>query len=128
MRRAPEALLRTDTATHSIDEPVAELAGEIGTLGDLLEDPLSTQQYECAARPAVPVASASGYECSLSKQGRRRAALARTLIASLEPRSGPSLSPFADAVGHFAGNMTPGGHRRAAMGAAATTEDGEPGE
>jgi RNA polymerase sigma factor (sigma-70 family) len=41
-----EALLRADAATRSIDEPVAGLEGEIGTLGDLLEDPLSADQYE----------------------------------------------------------------------------------
>jgi len=41
-----EALLRTDAATRRIDEPVAGLEREIGTLGDLLEDPLSADQYE----------------------------------------------------------------------------------
>lgn len=41
-----EALLRTDAATRSLDESVAGLDGEIGTLGDLLADPLSTEQYE----------------------------------------------------------------------------------
>ncbi len=41
-----EALLRADAATRSVDEPVAGLEGEIGTLGDLLEDPLSAEQYE----------------------------------------------------------------------------------
>jgi RNA polymerase sigma factor (sigma-70 family) len=41
-----EALLRTDGSTRSIDEPSAGLNGEMGTLGDLLEDPLSTDQYE----------------------------------------------------------------------------------
>jgi RNA polymerase sigma factor (sigma-70 family) len=43
-----EALLRTDAATRSIDEPVAALDKEIGTLGGLLEDPLSAEQYEAA--------------------------------------------------------------------------------
>ncbi len=41
-----EALRRADAATRSIDEPVAGLEGELGTLGDLLGDPLSTDQYE----------------------------------------------------------------------------------
>jgi len=41
-----EALLRADTSTRSIDEPVGGLNGEIGTLGDLLADPLSNDQYE----------------------------------------------------------------------------------
>jgi RNA polymerase sigma factor (sigma-70 family) len=41
-----EALLRADASTHSIDQPVGGLEGEIGTLGDLLEDPLSNDQYE----------------------------------------------------------------------------------
>ncbi len=45
-REQVEALLRADAATRSIDEPVAGLEGEIGTLGDLLEDPLSAEQYE----------------------------------------------------------------------------------
>ena len=41
-----QALLRADAATRSIDEPIPGLDGEIGTLGDLLEDPLSADQYE----------------------------------------------------------------------------------
>jgi RNA polymerase sigma factor (sigma-70 family) len=41
-----EALLRADASTRSIDEPVGGLEGELGTLGDLLEDPLSADQYE----------------------------------------------------------------------------------
>jgi RNA polymerase sigma factor (sigma-70 family) len=41
-----EALLRTEASNRSLDEPVAGLEGEIGTLGDLLEDPLSSDQYE----------------------------------------------------------------------------------
>src|SRR6266516_3046512 len=41
-----EALRRADAATRSIDEPVAGLDGELGTLGDLLGDPLSSDQYE----------------------------------------------------------------------------------
>jgi RNA polymerase sigma factor (sigma-70 family) len=41
-----EALVRADASTRSIDEPVASLEGEIGTLGDLLQDPLSNDQYE----------------------------------------------------------------------------------
>jgi RNA polymerase sigma factor (sigma-70 family) len=43
-----EALLRADAGTRSIDEPVPGLEGEIGTLSDLLEDPLSAEQYEAA--------------------------------------------------------------------------------
>ena len=41
-----EALLRADASTRSIDEPIGGLDGEIGTLGDLLADPLSSDQYE----------------------------------------------------------------------------------
>jgi RNA polymerase primary sigma factor len=41
-----EALLRADASTRSLDEPIAGLEGEIGTLGDLLEDPLSTGDYD----------------------------------------------------------------------------------
>jgi RNA polymerase sigma factor (sigma-70 family) len=41
-----EALLRADASTRSLDEPITGLEGEIGTLGDLLEDPLSNDQYE----------------------------------------------------------------------------------
>ena len=41
-----EALLRADAGARSSDEPIAGLEGEIGTLGDLLEDPLSNDQYE----------------------------------------------------------------------------------
>ena len=43
-----EALLRAEASTRSIDEPIGGLEGEIGTLGDLLEDPLSSDQYEQA--------------------------------------------------------------------------------
>jgi RNA polymerase primary sigma factor len=43
-----EALLRAEASTRSIDEPIGGLEGEIGTLGDLLEDPLSNDQYEQA--------------------------------------------------------------------------------
>jgi RNA polymerase primary sigma factor len=41
-----EALLRADASARSIDEPIGGLEGQIGTLGDLLEDPLSNDQYE----------------------------------------------------------------------------------
>jgi RNA polymerase primary sigma factor len=41
-----EALLRADAATRSLDESVAGLEGELGTLGELLQDPLSAEQYE----------------------------------------------------------------------------------
>jgi RNA polymerase sigma factor (sigma-70 family) len=41
-----EALLRADASTRSIDEPIGGLEGEIGSLGDLLADPLSNDQYE----------------------------------------------------------------------------------
>jgi RNA polymerase sigma factor (sigma-70 family) len=43
-----EALVRADASTRSVDEPVGGLEGEFGTLGDLLEDPLSGDQYEQA--------------------------------------------------------------------------------
>jgi RNA polymerase primary sigma factor len=43
-----EALLRSDASTRSLDEPRATLDGELGTLGDLLEDPLSALDYEKA--------------------------------------------------------------------------------
>jgi RNA polymerase sigma factor (sigma-70 family) len=43
-----EAILRADASTRSIDEPIGGLEGEIGTLGDLLADPLSDAQYEQA--------------------------------------------------------------------------------
>jgi RNA polymerase primary sigma factor len=41
-----EALLQADAGTRSLDEPIAGLEGEIGTLGDLLEDPLSADEYD----------------------------------------------------------------------------------
>jgi RNA polymerase primary sigma factor len=41
-----EALLAADAQTRSIDEPVAGTEDELGTLGDLLEDPLSAAVYE----------------------------------------------------------------------------------
>jgi hypothetical protein len=39
-----EALRRADAGTRSQQEPVTGLEGEIGTLGDLLEDPLSAER------------------------------------------------------------------------------------
>jgi RNA polymerase sigma factor (sigma-70 family) len=41
-----EALVRADASTRSLDEPIGGLEGEIGTLGDLLNDPLSHDRYE----------------------------------------------------------------------------------
>jgi RNA polymerase sigma factor (sigma-70 family) len=41
-----EALLRADAGTRSLDEPIAGLEGEIGSLGDLLEDPLAAGDYD----------------------------------------------------------------------------------
>lgn len=41
-----EALLAADALTRSLDEPVAGTEGEIGTLGDLLADPVSADAYE----------------------------------------------------------------------------------
>ncbi|HET8557415.1 MAG TPA: RNA polymerase sigma factor RpoD/SigA [Gaiellaceae bacterium] len=41
-----EALLTADARARSLDEPVENAEGEIGTLGDLLEDPLSAAAYE----------------------------------------------------------------------------------
>ena len=44
--RQVEALLAADASTRSLDEPVAGAEGELGTLGDLLDDPLSAAAYE----------------------------------------------------------------------------------
>jgi RNA polymerase sigma factor (sigma-70 family) len=41
-----EALVAADARARSLDEPLARLDGEVGTLGDLLEDPLSAAAYE----------------------------------------------------------------------------------
>jgi RNA polymerase sigma factor (sigma-70 family) len=41
-----EALLTADARSRSLDEPVENTEGELGTLGDLLEDPLSAAAYE----------------------------------------------------------------------------------
>jgi RNA polymerase sigma factor (sigma-70 family) len=41
-----EALIAADARARSLDEPVENMGGEIGTLGDLLEDPLSATAYE----------------------------------------------------------------------------------
>src|SRR5689334_19916714 len=41
-----EALLAADARTRSLDEPIEHTEGELGTLGDLLEDPLSAAAYE----------------------------------------------------------------------------------
>jgi RNA polymerase sigma factor (sigma-70 family) len=41
-----EALMVADARERSLDEPIASLDAELGTLGDLLEDPLSAAAYE----------------------------------------------------------------------------------
>ena len=41
-----EALLVADARERSLDEPIGSIDGEVGTLGDLLEDPLSAAAYE----------------------------------------------------------------------------------
>jgi RNA polymerase sigma factor (sigma-70 family) len=41
-----EALLVADARERSLDEPIGSIDGELGTLGDLLEDPLSAAAYE----------------------------------------------------------------------------------
>jgi RNA polymerase sigma factor (sigma-70 family) len=41
-----EALVVADARERSLDEPVGSLDAELGTLGDLLEDPLSAAAYE----------------------------------------------------------------------------------
>jgi RNA polymerase sigma factor (sigma-70 family) len=41
-----EALLVADTRERRLDEPIGSIDGELGTLGDLLEDPLSAAAYE----------------------------------------------------------------------------------
>jgi RNA polymerase sigma factor (sigma-70 family) len=41
-----EALLTADARPRSLDETIENTAGELGTMGDLLEDPLSAAAYE----------------------------------------------------------------------------------
>jgi RNA polymerase primary sigma factor len=41
-----ESLIVADGRERSLDEPIGSMDGEIGTLGDLLEDPLSAAAYE----------------------------------------------------------------------------------
>lgn len=41
-----DALLRADRRPKSLDEPVRDRDGEIGSVGDLLDDPLSAEAYE----------------------------------------------------------------------------------
>jgi RNA polymerase sigma factor (sigma-70 family) len=45
-RAQAEALLGADARPRSLDEPIENTEGELGTLGDLLEDPLSAEAYE----------------------------------------------------------------------------------
>jgi RNA polymerase sigma factor (sigma-70 family) len=40
------ALVAADARVRSLDEPVEAAGGELGSLGDLLEDPLSSEAYE----------------------------------------------------------------------------------
>jgi RNA polymerase sigma factor (sigma-70 family) len=41
-----EALVAAEARARSLDEPIESLDGELGSLGDLLEDPLSAGDYE----------------------------------------------------------------------------------
>jgi len=41
-----EALVAADARARSLDDPLESLDGEVGTLGDLLDDPLSSAAYE----------------------------------------------------------------------------------
>jgi len=41
-----EALVVADARERRLDEPIGSMDGELGTLGDLLEDPLSAAAYE----------------------------------------------------------------------------------
>ena len=41
-----EALMVADARERSLDEPIGSMDAELGTLGDLLEDPLSAAAYE----------------------------------------------------------------------------------
>jgi RNA polymerase sigma factor (sigma-70 family) len=41
-----EALLAADARPRSLDDPIENSEGELGTMGDLLEDPLSATAYE----------------------------------------------------------------------------------
>lgn len=41
-----EALVAADARARSLDESIGSVDGEVGTLGDLLEDPLSATAYE----------------------------------------------------------------------------------
>jgi RNA polymerase sigma factor (sigma-70 family) len=41
-----EALLIADARERSLDEPIGSIEGDLGTFGDLLEDPLSAADYE----------------------------------------------------------------------------------
>jgi RNA polymerase sigma factor (sigma-70 family) len=41
-----EALMVADARQRSLDEPIGSMDAELGTLGDLLEDPLSAAAYE----------------------------------------------------------------------------------
>jgi RNA polymerase primary sigma factor len=41
-----EALMVADARERSLDEPISSMDAELGTLGDLLEDPLSAAAYE----------------------------------------------------------------------------------
>jgi RNA polymerase sigma factor (sigma-70 family) len=45
-RDQAEALMRADASVRSLSEPIEAGEGEIGMLGDLLEDPLSDDAYE----------------------------------------------------------------------------------
>ncbi|MER3411270.1 MAG: RNA polymerase sigma factor, partial [Thermoleophilia bacterium] len=41
-----EALVRADAQTRSLEQPILGAEGEIGVLGDLLEDPMSADAFE----------------------------------------------------------------------------------
>jgi DNA-directed RNA polymerase sigma subunit (sigma70/sigma32) len=56
-----EALLSADARSRSLDDPIENTEGELGTLGDLLEDPLSAAPTRTLSTPSP--ASSSGRFC-----------------------------------------------------------------
>ena len=94
-----EALIRADARPRSLEEPVQEAAGEVGMLGDLLDDPLSVDAYE-EMLAAIEGAELRGLLSRLSEREREVLEARAGVAGEVEPlaRIGKRLGVSAERV------------------------------
>jgi RNA polymerase sigma factor (sigma-70 family) len=88
-----EALLTADARPRSLDEPVENTQGELGTMGDLLEDPLSAAAYE----DVVDAVAAEQLQALLSRLTERERAVVQARFGFDVP--GEKLSEVGERLG-----------------------------